>query len=461
MSQADSLDEDQDQEPAVWNDQLSDYTPRTLMACEMEGVRPQDLAHVPFSWFELPGVSQKIARARHLYFEARRADLLEVVDRARDAIISGQTCALSVMAPRDPDDMHTQYRNTLEFFRRQYATINMTNMTPTKDMTSNKKTMPDVDPPNIPLDAAANNPRRTLSTSMGSGSAANKVFRNIGFGNTSPSEAAERSQSGTGSHRMVRKSSSVPSMPRRSTLSTTWKSIQAELQLHNLFTELAAAPGADFKEHEGIKRTKNNLFALREINLRKQDSAHENQARLAKRRNEASDYQYQRLMECLDEQHESREYREMMAPPHFLDSKRHWRESSRNKRLDYLAERELFAKSKVEERLAKDQALEKWLEEEDATKKMKFAQLTLAERIRWRGQFEQELQKRDNFRVKLVTTFLQNEARAELKAQQVKDNSVFKHELERLRATHRQLSGFQRARKEAFASNVVRPAAVD
>lgn len=446
-------------EPQEFSQHLSDLTPRTLRACEVEGIRPQDLTYIPFSWFELPGVSKKLALTRHLYFEARRADLLEVVERARDAIIAGRSNALSVMAIRDPDDMQAQYRNTVEFFRRQYASINMTNIVPTKDMASQKKTMPDVDLPNIPLDAAANNPKKPaspLARRPGAPPTMNRS-RSIGCSAKSPpgpgTHGGEASPSaGCGStsavRRLSRTSSAGEPMGRRMSLSTTPKSIQSEVRLQAMFKALAESPGAGMKELEGIKRTKNNLFALREIDLRKLGEVHERNARLAKKRNATSLYQFQRLMQDLDEQHDNREYRETMAPPQFYDSKRHWREKSRANRLDSLAVREQLTQNKLEERIAKEQALEKWLEEERTSRKMKFAELTLADRIRWRGQFEQELQRRDKFRLEVVTTFLQNEARAELKAQRVKDNGALKQELEKLRATHRQLTEFQRIRKE-------------
>jgi len=64
-------------------------SPRSLDACEMEGVQAEELVYTPFSEYNLPGVDPLIVRMRHDFHEARRQDLLAVVRHRRQAMLLG------------------------------------------------------------------------------------------------------------------------------------------------------------------------------------------------------------------------------------------------------------------------------------------------------------------------------------------------------------------------------------
>lgn len=62
-------------------------SPRTLKACEIECIDPEDLFYVPLKACRSAGVSKRIARLRHGFFEAVRQDTVEIVRKARRVIM--------------------------------------------------------------------------------------------------------------------------------------------------------------------------------------------------------------------------------------------------------------------------------------------------------------------------------------------------------------------------------------
>lgn len=61
-------------------------SPRTLKACEAEGVDPEELFYVPLENYLQRGLPKRTARLRHDFFEAFRQDTVEIVKRARNLI---------------------------------------------------------------------------------------------------------------------------------------------------------------------------------------------------------------------------------------------------------------------------------------------------------------------------------------------------------------------------------------
>mmetsp|Transcript_41841 Transcript_41841/g.90298 ORF Transcript_41841/g.90298 Transcript_41841/m.90298 type:complete len:699 (+) Transcript_41841:138-2234(+) len=62
-------------------------TPRSIKACDIEGVDPEELFYVPRKAFSQPGLAKRLAQLRHDFFEAFRQDTVEIVKRARMAIM--------------------------------------------------------------------------------------------------------------------------------------------------------------------------------------------------------------------------------------------------------------------------------------------------------------------------------------------------------------------------------------
>lgn len=65
-------------------------SPRSLQACRLEGVLPQELVHKPIEAFAERNLSPRLVKLRYDFFEAKRRDLLAAAKRARDAILADE-----------------------------------------------------------------------------------------------------------------------------------------------------------------------------------------------------------------------------------------------------------------------------------------------------------------------------------------------------------------------------------
>jgi hypothetical protein len=65
-------------------------SPRSLQACKMEGVLPQELMYKPPEAFQERNLSPRLVKLRYDFFEAKRRDLLATAKRARDALVSDE-----------------------------------------------------------------------------------------------------------------------------------------------------------------------------------------------------------------------------------------------------------------------------------------------------------------------------------------------------------------------------------
>lgn len=65
-------------------------SPRSLQACKLEGVLPQELVYRPIEAFQEKNLSPRLVKLRYDFFEAKRRDLLAASKRARDAILADE-----------------------------------------------------------------------------------------------------------------------------------------------------------------------------------------------------------------------------------------------------------------------------------------------------------------------------------------------------------------------------------
>ena len=63
-------------------------SPKSLEAWRREGIDPKELLHRPFKEFENSALRQEIAQMRYEYYENKRIELIKVIERERDNIIS-------------------------------------------------------------------------------------------------------------------------------------------------------------------------------------------------------------------------------------------------------------------------------------------------------------------------------------------------------------------------------------
>merc|ERR1712187_152519 len=63
-------------------------SPRSLQACKIEGVLPQELTFKPIETFQERNLSPRLVKLRYDFFEAKRRDLLAAARRAHETIIT-------------------------------------------------------------------------------------------------------------------------------------------------------------------------------------------------------------------------------------------------------------------------------------------------------------------------------------------------------------------------------------
>lgn len=65
-------------------------SPRSLQACKMEGVLPQELTFRPIESFQEKNLSPRLVKLRYDFFEAKRRDLLAASKKAREQILADE-----------------------------------------------------------------------------------------------------------------------------------------------------------------------------------------------------------------------------------------------------------------------------------------------------------------------------------------------------------------------------------
>lgn len=102
-------------------------TPRSLLACQMAGISVEDLYYVPLDDYTLPGMSFRLARLRHDFFEVFRRDSIAICLEMRQAVVAGQsrTCEPSEKYPETYSflqKMHSKFVDLEKVPQRALAT---------------------------------------------------------------------------------------------------------------------------------------------------------------------------------------------------------------------------------------------------------------------------------------------------------------------------------------------------
>merc|ERR1719424_1306158 len=63
-------------------------SPRSLQACKVEGVLPQELVFRPIEAFQEKNLSPRLVKLRYDFFEAKRRDLLAAARKAREQLVA-------------------------------------------------------------------------------------------------------------------------------------------------------------------------------------------------------------------------------------------------------------------------------------------------------------------------------------------------------------------------------------
>ena len=62
-------------------------SPRTLEACKIEGILPEELIYRTESFYFLPGVDKNIQKMKYDTFEKKRKEMIQIVKKQRDKLI--------------------------------------------------------------------------------------------------------------------------------------------------------------------------------------------------------------------------------------------------------------------------------------------------------------------------------------------------------------------------------------
>lgn len=93
-------------------------SPRTLMACDTEGIDPEELFYAPIDEFRVKGIPKRIMQLRHDFFEAYRLDTVNLVKAERHLLMGEdklrQIHGLDVVGQRPLEPQH--YPTTHAFF---------------------------------------------------------------------------------------------------------------------------------------------------------------------------------------------------------------------------------------------------------------------------------------------------------------------------------------------------------
>jgi len=447
-------------------------TPRSLAACTVEGVRPQDLTFVPPEAFQKAEVPPEVAQLRFEFFESHRQDLLALARAARALIVAGQEPLHSMAAREDPS---SQYRHTLEFFLGTLRALDLKVLTVREDWSQDPRSeeFRRTDPYSAGRAASAlgqsRGPsgmpafRQTAGSSAGFGSFG--ASTSSGFGSTSsgfgspaasrslgdltlkePSMAFDMSTDGGGGGGGGALGASANSW--WACGSSTWRSATSEAALHDMLHQMRHAPGVDWRELEAARQTEDSFGPLRDRARKARNERHSDEQRLRDKRMMAMTASSKSLDFQQKYKDRLRDIRECMSPPVKSAANSGGQIKVRENNARRAEEGETYRRDYLEKKINKIHELEHWLDEDRYHTKMKFAQMTMEDRIRWRHNFSYVEEDRASERAGVLEDFRRKEAQLDAAGQRTADTNALRKELHNLRQTLRVLDEYRQQRKQ-------------
>lgn len=415
-------------------------SPRTVSACTTEGVLPEELVYKPLEAFQGPDVSAQAAELRHDYMEARRQDLLCMIRATRAAEetqgeveLFGGVGSLDVPMPSS---------NTREFFKKWGEEFSL------------------------------HNPVAAGSPEGASGSA---------DGDQGPPKEGMPPSSP--------QSPSSPASPSSPSVGKKRREI-SEAALLDLLEGVRAAPRSDRIEHDSARKTEDLLVVKRLQDQQKMSYSHKDTKRLAGKRATCSRTRFGKLRQADAEIHELKHLRYAMLSPTSEASPQatlrgtwsatsSWSmsplstmgggdlggtlgstlqrsssgikfEEARERVISRMQEKEEYWGSRLKERLATEHKREQRLFEDLASTKMKFAQLVMEDRIRWRGNHDEVLHQQEEYELEKARLFKKRQERMEDIAARTDTAAGLRQEVKNLREVHRLLNAGREERRNQF-----------
>jgi len=434
-------------------------TPRSLAACTVEGIRPQDLTFVPQEAFQKAEVPTEVAQLRFEFFEAHRQDLLVLARAARALIVAGQE-PLHSMAARD--DPSSQYRHTLEFFLERLRALDLKVMTVREDWSQDPRSeeFKRTDPYSAGRAASAlgqsRGPsgmpafRQTAGSSAGFGSfgspAASRSLGDLTL--KEPSMAFDMSTDGGGGGGGGGGALGASANSWWSCGSSTWRSATSEDALHDMLHQIRHAPGVGWRELEAARQTEDSFGPLRDLARKARNERHSDEQRLRDKRMMAMTSSSKSLDFQQKYKDRLRDIRECMSPPVKIAANSGGQIKVRENNARRAEEGETYRRDYLEKKINKMHELEHWLDEDRYHTKMKFAQMTMEDRVRWRHNFSYVEEDRASERAGVLEDFRRKQAQLDAAGQRTADANALKKELHNLRHTLRVLDEYRQQRKQ-------------
>eukprot|EP00929_Paragymnodinium_shiwhaense_P032123 TRINITY_DN17865_c0_g1_i1.p1 TRINITY_DN17865_c0_g1~~TRINITY_DN17865_c0_g1_i1.p1 ORF type:complete len:591 (-),score=144.72 TRINITY_DN17865_c0_g1_i1:335-2107(-) len=453
--------------PVTNLDNLNDFdpeaevnSPRSLRACESEGILPEELIYKPEDAFRGPGTSPEVVSMRYEFAEARRQDLLQVARVTRTMNIEKEAAGVPLSDNRvlfgvGISEPYYKPGNSVKFFKDRLFEYCPNAVAPSAEKAEELK--------------KAAKEKASAASYSGSGGGSHSLDDEGAAGGLTMGSGASPGNSAKGSPREGEGGGSSPKFnklgghkprpgwkPNRPLYRLCKSSTSASAPLMDtLLTQLVEAPRTTRIEQEGAVFMANHLMTKRERDLKDRRKANKDAMKLANKCQGMATQNYQDMLDDREEDIYKREFREMMAlPPSMSDSGRPpsfvKAAMVREKVNRQVQQRESRWKDYCEGNKLETQRRKERLTEDFYLKKFSICQGTMEERIRWRFQNDEVCAKREEYEADKLRLFQKRAEDALMRQMKASNNATMRKELGYLRDVNRMMVDAQRARKEAY-----------
>lgn len=485
--------------------QASITSPRSVAACQSEGVLPEELIYQPRDIFVAPGVPLQVSQLRHDFIEARRQDLLTACRRARHAMVaqagggsSSRVATGSLLASPTPP-----CAALVSFFRAKHAEFSGHNQSkmragsespgmamsvspngaatasPSSPLSSHCAPAASLSSPSVPEAAEASPSPCAAATAAGaaapgsSGGAEEAVRSREGGADAGSADGvgwnAEKSSELDYPGMVATKedhgsSSPTPVEGHADASSPTQveghvdapganlRQAHSEPAIKGLINQLSNAPGSGYVEEEMTRNGLAKLVAQPRLEARKRLKAHTTQKVLVERRSEAADRWLIGLCLERDEERDAKLFRDQMAyrSMNIDPTENPQRELTRDNVFRVLLRLDQRRNEALKAIVERDQDLEKRLAEERLAKRVKFATDSLEDRLRWRWNYDEALRAKGQKEEEKLASLRTREDSYKKWCQRGDNCTGMREELKNLREANRRMIQEQGRRKEEY-----------
>eukprot|EP00930_Biecheleria_cincta_P062839 TRINITY_DN4828_c0_g2_i4.p1 TRINITY_DN4828_c0_g2~~TRINITY_DN4828_c0_g2_i4.p1 ORF type:complete len:479 (+),score=84.26 TRINITY_DN4828_c0_g2_i4:111-1547(+) len=416
-----------------WSSSLEDFgefnpdatigSPRSVAACDAQGILPRELRYKPLELFQLPGVDPRVAQLRYDFMENRRQDLLSAARSTRQAIIELAAEAERMDAKRPKGGRAPDLHTTLQ-------------------PPWNEGGPPDpslAGAPTTPYEQALGWFHEVLNTYSFSNAAASPPSSPMGtmskFGDLEATlpPMSPPSPASPMSHIKKLQKEQRPVITRAA----------SEGEIRGLLDRVRYAPRATRADEDMAKKSDDLQIVYPKLMAKWRKRANADTNRLTDRRIDMATETFDRLVIQDEEDYQSGKLREAMHAQCQEDN-------AREKNLALKRDFEIHRQEAFQKSILDHQARKERLVADDLGTKWRVAQSLLEERVAWRAQYDKvatSLENHDQFK---RDYYQKRDEQQRAQRDRVGDSSEMRKEIRHLRDVNRMLNMVQRDRKEAW-----------